>query len=289
MARTVNSKKKAAAKKGQAAQKAKKQPAAARPKPKPAARVTKPKKTGGTRAATTKKAQAGKTASRKAASAKKPKTAGAAVTTKAPTKKAAGAKPTKGKKAGRAAKTAVRRRQLKRFRDVLLARHKSLVEAYHSTKGNTRDSVPDGTEDYIDYAVSSYDRDFSLSLTEMERRQMRLVEEALRRIDRGEFGSCMQCAQEIPEKRLEVEPWARHCIRCQELEEQGLLQDRPFELEDEDEDSSETSSRSRIIDDDSEEEAPDQEVEDDSEDEAPSDAVDTDPAGDEETEDELTV
>jgi DnaK suppressor protein len=137
-------------------------------------------------------------------------------------------------KAIRLAKTA-RRRKLKQFHVVLVDRHQNLVRAYVSTKGNARSSGSDGTEDYIDYAVSSYDRDFSLSLTEMERKQIRLVEEALHRIDAGTYGSCQQCEQEIPEKRLEVEPWARHCIRCQELDDRGLLAER-FDDGDQDDD-----------------------------------------------------
>jgi DnaK suppressor protein len=138
-------------------------------------------------------------------------------------------------KALRAAKAA-RRRKLKQFSKVLVERHKNLLKTYANTKGNTRNTASDGTEDYIDYAVSSYDRDFSLSLTEMERKQIRLVEEALQRIDAGTYGTCQQCEQEIPEKRLEVEPWARHCIRCQELEELGLLEDRFDESESDEED-----------------------------------------------------
>ena len=43
------------------------------------------------------------------------------------------------------------------------------------------------------------------------------------RIRTGEYGHCQQCGQEINVKRLEAAPWARHCVRCQELEEQGLL------------------------------------------------------------------
>jgi len=119
--------------------------------------------------------------------------------------------------------SAAARKRTARFRELLVARHRALLAAYRSGKGSTRETATDGTEDYIDYAVNSYDRDFMLSLTEMEQRQMLLIEEALRRIDRGEYGRCLQCGQEIPEKRLEVEPWARHCVRCQELEEQGLL------------------------------------------------------------------
>jgi DnaK suppressor protein len=165
---------------------------------------------------------------------------------------------------------------LKRFRQILIAKHQSLVQAYHSTKGNTRNAVPDGTEDYIDYAVSSYDRDFSLSLTEMERGQMRLVEEALKRIDRGNFGSCLHCGQEIPEKRLEVEPWARHCIRCQELEERGLLEGPPLDDEDE-EDSLQAAAK-------------DQKGNEDGADRKTTpDASRGEAAGDDETEDELSV
>jgi DnaK suppressor protein len=124
---------------------------------------------------------------------------------------------------------AARRKMLKHFRALLVDKQRSLMQTYQSTSGDSRAPTSDGTEDYIDYAVSSYAREFSLSLTEMERKQLRLVEDALRRVDRGDYGRCQQCGQEIPPKRLEVEPWAKHCIRCQELEEQGLLQEAPFD------------------------------------------------------------
>jgi hypothetical protein len=39
---------------------------------------------------------------------------------------------------------------------------------------------------------------------------------------------CLQCGREIPRKRLDVQPWARHCVACQELEEKGLLQPHPY-------------------------------------------------------------
>ena len=118
----------------------------------------------------------------------------------------------------------------------LVSRRTALIESYHSAKGNTKASTAGGTEDYIDYAVSSYDRDFSLSLTELERTQILLVEEALRRIRRGEYGSCLNCNVTIPQRRLEVEAWARYCISCQELDDQGLLQD-PIPSDSDDEES----------------------------------------------------
>ncbi len=139
-------------------------------------------------------------------------------------------------KKARVQQRAAERKFLKQSRVRLLSRRAALIEAYHSAKGNTKTSTAGGTEDYIDYAVSSYERDFSLSMTELERKQLLLVEEALARIRRAEFGPCLNCGVVIPQRRLEVEAWARYCIACQELDDQGLLQEPSFENESDDED-----------------------------------------------------
>lgn len=138
-------------------------------------------------------------------------------------------------KRARAQQRAAERKFLRESRARLLSRRSALVEAYHSAKGHTKASTAGGTEDYIDYAVSSYDRDFSLSLTELERMQLLLVEEALGRIRRREYGRCLNCGVVIPRRRLEVEAWARYCLPCQELDDQGLLEATVFETESDDE------------------------------------------------------
>lgn len=109
----------------------------------------------------------------------------------------------------------------------LVAKQAELLQAYAVSKGDSRDRFDDGTEDYIDYAVNSYAKDFVLSLNEIERKQLLLVQDALRRIKRGEYGRCLQCEEEIPIRRLEVVPWVRYCVRCQELEDRGELEARP--------------------------------------------------------------
>jgi DnaK suppressor protein len=109
------------------------------------------------------------------------------------------------------------------YRNLLLEKQRGLTAAYQLSKGDSRSDLDDGTEDYIDYAVHSYAREFLLSLSEMDRKQLYLVEEALERLGRNEFGHCQQCQQPVHPKRLEVAPWARYCVPCQELEEQGML------------------------------------------------------------------
>jgi DnaK suppressor protein len=138
------------------------------------------------------------------------------------------AKPSK--KASTAGSIAARRKRYHEHRERLLRKQAELMQAYSISKGDSQSHLDNGTEDYIDYAVNSYAREFLLSLTEMDRKQLLLVEEALRRIDRGEYGNCQQCGEEIAPKRLEVVPWVRHCVRCQELEEKGLLPQSTFAL-----------------------------------------------------------
>src|SRR5215831_17000073 len=44
-----------------------------------------------------------------------------------------------------------------------------------------------------------------------------LVAEALKRVDTGTYGICADCEEPIGEKRLKAIPWAKYCIRCQEM------------------------------------------------------------------------
>jgi DnaK suppressor protein len=133
------------------------------------------------------------------------------------------------------ASIAARRKERAHFRELLLKKRQDLMRAYAISKGDSQAELDNGTEDYVDYAVNSYAREFLLSLTEMDRKHLLLVEEALNRIDRGEYGYCQQCGEDINVKRLEVQPWARHCLKCQELEEKGLLPQFPFHVGDDEE------------------------------------------------------
>lgn len=44
--------------------------------------------------------------------------------------------------------------------------------------------------------------------------EVRRVEAAIKRIDEGEYGHCISCGEEIPAKRLEVDPIIPTCIAC---------------------------------------------------------------------------
>ncbi len=193
------------------------------------------------------KAAAKKVAKKKAATGKK------TATKKAPSKSGA-AKPKTTTRLKRVRRGSVEKRH-QPLAALLLQKQAELMQAYAIAKTDTRDRLDDGTEDYIDYAVNSYAKDFMLSLTELERQQLQLVREAIHRLNRAEYGECLQCGVEIPMKRLEVAPWVRYCIRCQELEDQGLLPEIPFAgLDDEEAELDDDIEADDVLDDDDDDE-----------------------------------
>lgn len=91
-----------------------------------------------------------------------------------------------------------------------------LSEAYSESK-----EVETGiAQDLADKAESSYTKEFLLSLTDTERKQLLLIDGALDRIDKNEFGICQRCQKHINKKRLGAVPWAPHCIECQQKVEE---------------------------------------------------------------------
>lgn len=66
-----------------------------------------------------------------------------------------------------------------------------------------------------DQAQITHDEFVSLHLNSLDYRELRLVEEALDRLDSGDYGICLSCEQPMPPKRLSALPWARYCVPCQ--------------------------------------------------------------------------
>ena len=76
-----------------------------------------------------------------------------------------------------------------------------------------------------DQAQNSLDEAVSLRLNGHEYIQLRQIQEALDRLQLGEFGMCLSCAEAIPAKRLQALPWAKYCVGCQEKIGDGVLEE----------------------------------------------------------------
>ena len=49
--------------------------------------------------------------------------------------------------------------------------------------------------------------------------RLRLARSALRRLEDGEYGECMDCGEDIGEARLRARPESLYCIQCQSARE----------------------------------------------------------------------
>jgi len=67
-----------------------------------------------------------------------------------------------------------------------------------------------------DQAQITHDEFVSLRLNSLDYLQLRMIEEALDRLNSGDYGVCQACEEPIPAKRLKALPWARYCVTCQE-------------------------------------------------------------------------
>jgi DnaK suppressor protein len=73
--------------------------------------------------------------------------------------------------------------------------------------------------DSADQAAAEYERQALAHKAAVARQILQNLRQALERIVRGTFGECAECGNDIELKRLEALPWARYCLKCQELRE----------------------------------------------------------------------
>jgi DnaK suppressor protein len=109
---------------------------------------------------------------------------------------------------------------LKQIKQRLLEERESLIGKLNGNDLSIDDSE---TPDPVDLAVRNYSKNVMLAVSENESKQLVLIDESLRRIEDEEYGECQNCEEQINPKRLAAIPWARYCLNCQALLEQGLL------------------------------------------------------------------
>ena len=83
-----------------------------------------------------------------------------------------------------------------------------------------RDDFPDE----MDMSLAESSLSFVGQIRERESKLLSRIEEALKRIEQGDYGECASCGEEIGVKRLLARLVARLCITCKD--EQELLERR---------------------------------------------------------------
>jgi len=120
------------------------------------------------------------------------------------------------------------KREMKKFQKLLQTEREHLQKGIKTIEANTLEGVErESGGDLTSFAEAGTDtneRDTALRVASGEASWLREVNEALARIEDGNYGTCEGCGEEIPKKRLEVFPSARYCVQCQsKIEKEGSL------------------------------------------------------------------
>ena len=91
-----------------------------------------------------------------------------------------------------------------------------------SLEDETGELVSGSADQHLaDTATETVEREIGSTLEEHDERLLEAIDAALKRIDDGTYGKCVNCGAPIPEERLEAMPWATLCIDCKRKEERG--------------------------------------------------------------------
>ena len=107
----------------------------------------------------------------------------------------------------------------------LVEQQQQIMSLYEHDLRVGQEASDEGSEDIVDRANSSYNREFMFALSDTERQILLEIEDALERLDDGTYGACLNCKDDIPKARLRAVPWARYCVDCQEQVERGVILD----------------------------------------------------------------
>jgi DnaK suppressor protein len=102
------------------------------------------------------------------------------------------------------------------IRQQLLSEYEKMIRSINRNRLAVEEIKLDNTEDEGDRASFSHDRDLLYNLHGGAFARLRFIQEAIKALDRGQYGECVRCRKDINEKRLKAMPWATMCIRCQD-------------------------------------------------------------------------
>src|SRR5258705_3510449 len=100
------------------------------------------------------------------------------------------------------------KKRLEYYKKKLLARREELTKTIARTAEEGRLADEDPTVDLADKAANSYTKEFLFGMTNTDRTILNMIEAALKRIQKEEYGVCADCPDEIQLKRLESVAWA---------------------------------------------------------------------------------
>ena len=80
--------------------------------------------------------------------------------------------------------------------------------------------------DAVESSEADIQEDIEFALIQMKSETLSKINDALARLDHGDYGNCFECGEEIAEKRLRALPFAVRCKNCEEAKEVAEQRER---------------------------------------------------------------
>lgn len=111
------------------------------------------------------------------------------------------------------------------FQAQLLGLRATLLAQISEQRGGVKSRAEVAAEHFSNvqesHAQTSTQRDLEFALNERETAELEAIDAALKSLDAGTYGVCVDCSQPIAQPRLLATPEASRCIACQEISEHG--------------------------------------------------------------------
>lgn len=115
------------------------------------------------------------------------------------------------------------KKELEHFKKLLLKLKEDLLHDIKNMSDNPKSGGEADSRDLsghvqhmADVATDMYDKEFNLNLASKDREVLQLIEAALKRIEDGTYGFCLETGKPIGFARLEAIPYVEYCLEHQE-------------------------------------------------------------------------
>lgn len=102
------------------------------------------------------------------------------------------------------------------LRETLKAELETLTRRHEKIEGHLRNVNDELPKDWSDLATARENDEVLEALDERTRSRINALRVALKRMDEPDWGVCVRCEEDIPERRLEVMPTTTLCVGCAE-------------------------------------------------------------------------
>src|SRR5690349_5520160 len=106
--------------------------------------------------------------------------------------------------------------KLATYRNMLEKKAQEVRRSMSAQKAAQLVSRLDVPSDEGDLSQQHHEEWIFLNRNTIDMRHLREINDALHRIDTGQYGTCLECEEPISAKRLDAVPWAKYCVTCQE-------------------------------------------------------------------------